>query len=774
MTTEQFEEKYISQLNDQQREAVRAVDGAVLLLAVPGSGKTTVLVTRLGYMLYCCGIQPGNILTMTYTVAATEDMKKRFASRFGPEYANRLEFRTINGVSAKIIQYYSENHSSREAFALLNDEGELNRIVRQIYQNVNEEYAEASVVKDIRTAITFIKNMMLTDEEIAKLDSGVDRLPEIYRRYQSELRRRRAMDYDDQMRYAKQILETCPPVLDYFQEKYRYLCVDEAQDTSKIQHAIIKILAQKSGNLFMVGDEDQSIYGFRAAWPDALMRFEEDHPGARVLLMEHNYRSAEEIVAAANAFVTGNRFRREKTIRATQGSGEPVHIVTAADREAQYRYLFHTAKTCKSETAVLYRNNDSALPLIDLLERGSVPFNARKLEDTFFSNRLVCDVADIIRFASDPADEQTFLRIYYKLGTPVSRQMAQTACQKSRQSGKPILEELLSAPNLKPYSREALKDILRVLPQLNTDTAVRALRRIWTDLRYGQYVKRSKLDDGKFDILLILAEKVTDADSLLQRLAELQDLIHSHQNSAETKFLLSTIHSSKGLEYEEVYLLDVFDGILPQKIPSQKDILANNEDAKLYEEERRLYYVAMTRAKRALYLFSCDRSSSFTSEVMACLPRAVLDERDVFHTLRQNLCGKTYRDRMFGAGQITAQCDDRVLVDYQNGRTQLLTLEEMLRRRDKTVRYEAPTTKAKSSVPPRTAAGTAPDLAGEQEPPAEIPPLVCGMSVIHRKFGKGEIVSIDGETLEVSFTEQNITKRLAMHFAFQSKLLKIV
>ncbi|MBP5717624.1 MAG: ATP-dependent helicase, partial [Abditibacteriota bacterium] len=530
MTQEVFEEKFIAQLNDQQREAVHAVDGAVLLLAVPGSGKTTVLVTRLGYMVYCCGIDPASILTMTYTVAATEDMKKRFASRFGPEYANRMEFRTINGVSSKIIQYYSENHSRRPAFTLLSDDSELNRIVRQIHQAVNDDFAEASLVKEIRAKITFIKNMMLSDEEIAGLDSNVNNLPEIYRRYQEELKRRKAMDYDDQMKYAKLILESCPPVLDHFQERYRYLCVDEAQDTSKIQHTIIQILAQKHGNLFMVGDEDQSIYGFRAAWPDALMRFEEDHPGARVLLMEHNYRSTEEIVAAANAFVSGNRFRREKTIRATQGSGEQVHIITAASRDTQYQYLFHTAQSCETETAVLYRNNDSALPLVDQLERNGVPYRG-KFEDTFFSNRLVNDITDFIRFAGSPADGETFLRIYYKFGAAVSKQAAQWAVRQSQQSGKPILEELLNAPNLKPYVRDSVTDLLNKLPLLPKDTATRALRRIWSDLRYGQYAKRAKLDANKFDILYVLAEREPDADSLLRRLDELKSLIQNHQNS---------------------------------------------------------------------------------------------------------------------------------------------------------------------------------------------------------------------------------------------------
>ncbi|MBQ9346103.1 MAG: ATP-dependent helicase, partial [Oscillibacter sp.] len=494
MMNDTFTEKYISQLNDQQQEAVRAVDGAVLLLAVPGSGKTTVLVTRLGYMVYCCGIDPASILTMTYTVAATGDMKKRFASRFGAEYANRLEFRTINGVSSKIIQYYSENHSRRQAFALLEDEGELNRIIRQIHHDVNKEYAEASAVKDIRTGITYIKNMMIPDEELDRVDCGVENLPEIYRRYQEELKRRRAMDYDDQMCYAKRILETCPPVLDHFQERYRYLCVDEAQDTSKIQHTIIRILAEKYGNLFMVGDEDQSIYGFRAAWPDALMRFEQDHPGARVLLMERNYRSTEEIVAAANAFVSANRFRREKTIRATQGSGKQVRLVTASNREAQYQYLFHAAQTCQSETAALYRNNDSALPLIDLLERGGVPYNARKFEDTFFSHRLISDFRDIIRFASNPTDGQTFLRIYYKFGAPISKQAAQWACQRSRQSGRPIPEDLRYAPDLKPYAREAVTDLIKILPRIPHESAASALSSIWDDLRYGLYAKKARLD----------------------------------------------------------------------------------------------------------------------------------------------------------------------------------------------------------------------------------------------------------------------------------------
>ena len=191
-----------------------------------------------------------------------------------------MQFQTINGVSSKIVSYASRRQN-RTPPRLQNNEAELAKLIREIYQSVNKDYAEEGVIKDIRTSITFIKNMMLTEEEIASLETNVDRLPEIYCQYQAALRSSGMMDYDDQMVYALFILRKNPKVLKHYQERYPYICVDEAQDTSKIQHEIIKLLAAGSGNLFMVGDEDQSIYGFRAAYPEALLSFEADHPGQR-------------------------------------------------------------------------------------------------------------------------------------------------------------------------------------------------------------------------------------------------------------------------------------------------------------------------------------------------------------------------------------------------------------------------------------------------------------------------------------------------------------
>ena len=286
MTPEEFTARYMPQFSEQQKAAVRETEGPVLLLAVPGSGKTTVLVTRLGYMALCRGIDPAHILAVTYTVAATRELRARFTARF-PELAGQTpEFRTINGLSSKIIEACGRQRGP--AFVLQENAGELAALVGRIYQALNGDYPTDSTIREVRTAITYCKNMMLSADEIAAQDFGLPRFSELYTHYCAALREARQMDYDDQMAYALAILRKQPEILAEFQARYPYLCVDESQDTSRVQHAIIELLAKKTGNLFMVGDEDQSIYGFRAAWPQALMEFRQIYPEGEVLLMETN------------------------------------------------------------------------------------------------------------------------------------------------------------------------------------------------------------------------------------------------------------------------------------------------------------------------------------------------------------------------------------------------------------------------------------------------------------------------------------------------------
>lgn len=615
MQWQEFEQTFPIQLNMQQKEAVQSVDGPVLLLAVPGSGKTTVLVTRLGYMVYCRGIRPENILTVTYTVAATGDMSRRCATYFGEDLARRLEFRTINGICARILQYYGKC-TGKTPFELASDEKVTAEILSEIYRRVQREYPTESDLKNVRTLITYIKNMMLDQEQIRQLDEEAGfAISEMYREYCARLRERHLMDYDDQMVYAYQMLRKIPGLLAYFQGKYPYICVDEAQDTSKIQHAIIALLASKTENLFMVGDEDQSIYGFRAAYPEALLSFEAQHPGAKVLLMEDNFRSNAHIVRAADRFIQKNTLRHEKHMRATREETAEIREIALKSRRAQYTYLAKAALNSTVQTAVLYRDNECAIPLIDLLERNAIPYRMRNAELTFFTHRTVLDIINVIKLAADPEDTEAFLQVYYKIGTYLRKQDAIRIAEISREQGLPVLDVAALYGGLNAHTVGSVKAVRTHLKNMLQETGDKAVNRIVQFMGYREYLERSGMNDSKLEILKTIGSREDSPVRLVQRLEELKAIIRNKEAAPECLFTLSTIHASKGLEYDTVYLMDVVDGILPETVP--KDLkAASREELEMYEEERRLFYVGATRAKSQLFLFTINKQASFCSELL--------------------------------------------------------------------------------------------------------------------------------------------------------------
>lgn len=605
MEYEAWKATWKAPLNPQQEAAVQAAQGPVLLLAVPGSGKTTVLIHRLGYLIFCLGVAPEQILTVTYTVAATRDMAARFARTFGETWANRLEFRTINGLSARIIQHY-ERVKGRQAFTLVTEEGRLASLVGELYRKATGEFATESTVRSLRTAITYCKNRQMTQEEIEAYQVEDIPFAKLYRQYHAELRRRRWMDYDDQMVYAAQILRQHGDILAYFQDKYRYLCVDEAQDTSRIQHTILKLLAGRRRNLFLVGDEDQSIYGFRAADPGALLRFEEEYPGGRVLFLEKNYRSTATIVAAADRFIRQNQHRRDKHMVAARGPGPAIQPIWVADRVQQYAQLAQWAQDCDRETAVLYRNNDSALPLLDLLDRQGTGCRCRQMEGTFFTHRVVRDVTDFIAFAAHPADGERFFRLYYKMGVGIPKAAAQWAVLQSRGEGN-LMAILSHCPQLTQRSQVLCQALAEQFAQLLDDRGDEAIHRLRHHMGYGDFLSARGSDPGKLAILEALGRYTPNPSALVTRLGELRERIRQGDSDPDSPFLLSTIHGSKGLEYQRVILMDVADGVLPLADPP----LGEHPDpaaVEAYEEERRLFYVAMTRAKEELFLFRFRRS----------------------------------------------------------------------------------------------------------------------------------------------------------------------
>jgi DNA helicase-2/ATP-dependent DNA helicase PcrA len=723
MEWKEFETTFSVKLNQQQKEAVQSTKGPVLLLAVPGSGKTTVLVTRLGYMIYCKNIPPESILTVTYTVAATKDMSERFAVRFGEDMAKRLEFRTINGICARIIQYYGRR-IGKTPFELVKDEKATTGMLIRICQDHGMGYPTESDLKNVRTLITYIKNMMLNEEELQKLEEESDiRIAEIYREYCRQMREQKLMDYDDQMLYAYNILRKDPGVLAYFQNRYPYICVDEAQDTSKIQHAIIALLAAGTGNLFMVGDEDQSIYGFRAAYPEALLSFEKKHPGAKVLLMEENFRSNAKIVEAADKFIQKNTLRHEKHMRAAREAGADIREISLKSRKAQYVYLMKAAQECTTgmagmsgseehrgradasvtETAVLYRDNECAIPLIDLLERKNIPYRMRNADLSFFTHRTVLDVQNIIRFAMDPKDTELFMQIYYRLKLFFNKKDALRYAQISQEKDMEVLDAALKYGNLEKYQEDNIRNLKRQMVRILNMPGDEAVNQILTYMGYQDYLKKMGMNANKLETVKLIGSRVESPEKLLERLEELRTIIQEKVSDKDCPFILSTMHASKGLEYDTVYLLDVMDGILPEKVLANPRT-ASKEELETYEEERRLFYVGVTRAKNQLNVFTTNKPSKFCSEL--------LGKRN----LRENQQKEYAGIKKWG--------------DYSPAGTYGIKGNGM---------YHGYGTGHGSQKQPGKSYQELADALGE------------GMIVKHKKFGEGVVVDMEGEHIRIQF-----------------------
>lgn len=723
MEWKEFETTFSVKLNQQQKEAVQSTKGPVLLLAVPGSGKTTVLVTRLGYMIYCKNIPPESILTVTYTVAATKDMSERFAVRFGEDMAKRLEFRTINGICARIIQYYGRR-IGKTPFELVKDEKATTGMLIRICQDHGMGYPTESDLKNVRTLITYIKNMMLNEEELQKLEEESDiRIAGIYREYCRQMREQKLMDYDDQMLYAYNILRKDPGVLAYFQNRYPYICVDEAQDTSKIQHAIIALLAAGTGNLFMVGDEDQSIYGFRAAYPEALLSFEKKHSGAKVLLMEENFRSNAKIVEAADKFIQKNTLRHEKHMRAAREAGADIREISLKSRKAQYVYLMKAAQECTTgmagmsgseehrgradasvtETAVLYRDNECAIPLIDLLERKNIPYRMRNADLSFFTHRTVLDVQNIIRFAMDPKDTELFMQIYYRLKLFFNKKDALRYAQISQEKDMEVLDAALKYGNLEKYQEDNIRNLKRQMVRILNMPGDEVVNQILTYMGYQDYLKKMGMNANKLETVKLIGSRVESPEKLLERLEELRTIIQEKVSDKDCPFILSTMHTSKGLEYDTVYLLDVMDGILPEKVLANPRT-ASKEELETYEEERRLFYVGVTRAKNQLNVFTTNKPSKFCSEL--------LGKRNLRENQQKEYAGM----KKWG--------------DYSPAGTYGIKGNGM---------YHGYGTGHGSQKQPGKSYQELADALGE------------GMIVKHKKFGEGVVVDMEGEHIRIQF-----------------------
>ena len=593
MDYKEFCAKYHVRLNDQQSTAVQRVNGATLLLAVPGSGKTTVIVARTGYLLHVVGIDPRNILTITFTKAAAREMKERFIKKFGEVNGLVPHFSTINSFCLSVIKTCAREKHITIPELVPNNEP----IIRDIARTMMRDYPSDSTIKSLAQSIGKVKNELMENDQIKQIEEeGID-FYQFYHKYKAHLTDNGLMDFDDQLLMANELLDTYPDILARAKTQYRYISLDEAQDTSLVQHRIVQKLVGKDGNIFMVGDEDQSIYGSRGAYPEALLSFESDYNNASIIYMETNVRSDQKIVLAANQFIKRNKERHDKNMHPNSTEEGKISFVPLQDMKSQPHMVFDAirkALAAKDHTlAILYRNNYSAIPIINLLQKAGLGVRTRDAAGIFLTNFVVSDILTFFRFAKDQTNLQLFRQLYYKLGLYLKSSVVQSIEETmARQPRRSALIPLTHYGRISAQSRQ----ILRYMDELPKMSPLDGIDSILWNIGYMDNWLQRKIDEGasesslmlKVNILKLVAMEYKTVDEFLTAI----DRIRDYQGDPDSNVTLSTIHSSKGLEFDQVVLVDVFNGVLPT--------ISNTKEEKDEEEEARLFYVGATRAKHQL------------------------------------------------------------------------------------------------------------------------------------------------------------------------------
>jgi DNA helicase-2/ATP-dependent DNA helicase PcrA len=592
----------------EQSAAMSHGDGPALVLAVPGAGKTTVLIHRTNNLIMNSGIKQEQILSITFSRASASDMAYRYKKTF-----NSLlmpVFSTIHAFCFGIVRDFSK--SSGKSFHLIEDEnGKFNKfnIVRDLYEKMNKYQITEEKLESFFSHTGYIKNMMMESKDYLSGKSiDVEGFSEIFEAYEEFKKQNRLIDFDDMLGIAYRLLLRHPKLLNHYRVKFPYIQLDEGQDTSKLQLTILKLLAHPKNNLFIVADDDQSIYGFRGAHPDGLLTFTEDYPDGKLYFMEDNYRSTQNIVSVSDKFIAQNTGRYRKSVKTSNPPKEPVQILRFRTIDDQYKHLAEALKSSRSikDAAILYRNNLSAVGVANALECSGISFHVRDSRLKFFNHWLLSDVSAFLNFAANPADKASFEVIYYKMKGYISKKMMLFAVSGSKDTQ--IFKKLRSYPGLPEFYKKQINELELDFRKLARFKPESAIRHIQDKLQYEAYLKENSQRSGytyeylkeMLYHLKSIAAGCQDSEAFRDRLKHLEIKFTETAKTREG-VALSTIHSAKGLEFDNVFIVDLVEG----EFPSQSSIeeLSKGSPA-AYEEERRIFYVGMTRARSKLELLS--------------------------------------------------------------------------------------------------------------------------------------------------------------------------
>lgn len=602
-------ERFDIQLTEQQRRAVETISGPVLLLAVPGAGKTTVMVARIANMIYCHHIPAESVLTITFSKAGAIDMKRRYHRLFSDLGNQEPAFCTIHSFCYQVVGTYCRITGGTAPRLI--EAKERSIALRELYQRINGEFLSEDLEEELISNLSFIKNAMLKQEEAEDhniLETQIRNLWKLYQEYSVWKKKNALMDFDDMLGYTLTIFRRYPDILAAYQQRYQYICVDEAQDTSKLQYAVLFLLSGKGqkgkeNNLFLVGDEDQSIYRFRGACPQTLLHFTQSFPNAQLLKMEENFRSTKQIVARANRFISFNKQRYPKNMFTQNEEGVPIEVKHLHDFSEQYHTAINAYLNESGTTAIIYRNHLSAIPMADILERNDIDFYIKEHKVRLKSNYVIGDILAFFSLSYDKGDFSAFSRIFYKTASCLKRNMLPHISQA------PLLEKesffdrmIMICDENQNTGKIRYLDIM--IEQLKTMSPSKAMDSILYQIGYLSYLEYTSgagysMQAQKLNILTSLASRVKTVEEFLNRIDELDEVIAQHSEHNHAKLTLTTVHSAKGLEFDTVILLDCIDDVFPAHSAVEKWKTGMEEEM---EEEARLFYVACTRAKKRLII----------------------------------------------------------------------------------------------------------------------------------------------------------------------------
>lgn len=695
------------ELNDVQKNAVLHSEGPLLLLACPGSGKTTTMIMRIGYLIEEKNVNPNRIKAITFSRASARDMTERF-KRFFPQYPP-VDFSTIHSLAFTITRTYLQK--TGVAFELIEGSGKGKQaltktaLLKRLYKEALREDGTEEELASLSTFISYLKNRMIPFNEWEQVEAPFEKAGNIalnYEQFKSKTERHLLLDFDDMLSVAEQALRVDEQLAEQFRCRYDYILTDESQDTSLVQHRIVEHLVAHHGNLCVVADDDQSIYTWRGADPAYLLNFKQVYPDAKLLRMEQNYRSSKEIVETAAQFITRNKQRYIKEMRTDNVEAGPIIMKQFEDPKRLLEYVTYELLDEQNleEIAILFRNNSSSTMYVNELHRRGIPFYMKDADDRFFSHWVVEDVLNFMRLSFNMERKDIFAKIAMKMNLFISRDMLSKFMNQTTSGN--VFEAFVQTVQLKGSQIEKLDTCIDVYKQIPDMRPVQIIRMIRYELEYEEALKSRaakfgyRIDHllGILDTLEGIALQMRTMVDFANRLKELEQAVQQAKfNPPANALTLSTFHSAKGLEFRRVFMIDLVKGI----IPSEEDEM----DIMMLEEARRLFYVGMTRAKERLELLSyreangkSKEDSRFLNEVRGILMKpdeksneklkkadlSTLPDPDGISNRTALSVGMHVTHRVFGRGVIQEIGGENIRIQFGVTEKQLL-LETILSRR---------------------------------------------------------------------------------------------